>query len=185
MRKPKKLTYSEIRYFASVGKFDKIPQEYTIKWIGNEPGVQFLERVERENITLEGNAPPLPTYAVVEGSHIVSIPMVWEEEDETKVEFGDVYLKTDFRLSKLNFVYEAKDPNADGKGVIEYLQKNSEGITIKSKKDVLFNIYLSIPNMPMKLYNAMLVDAYFHGFDPSDEDDNLEARAVCEYLIIS
>ena len=99
-----KLTYYQICNLIGQGREDEIPSGYNIVWTTPNPQKLFDVEIPGERITVNGNDFPSPTKAYVSGEYKVIIP-IHIIEDEF-LDFGTVFLHTNFSLSKLKFEYE-------------------------------------------------------------------------------
>ena len=99
-----KLTYYHICNLIRQGREDEIPSGYNITWMTPKPHKLFDVEIPGERITVNGNDFPSPTKAYVSGEYEVVIP-IHIIEDEF-LDFGNVFLYTNFSLSKLKFEYE-------------------------------------------------------------------------------
>ena len=99
-----KLTYYQICNLIGQGREDEIPSGYNIVWTTPKPQKLFDIEIPGERITVNGNDFPSPTKAYVSGEYKVIIP-IHIIEDEF-LDFGTVFLHTNFSLSKLKFEYE-------------------------------------------------------------------------------
>lgn len=99
-----KLTYYQICNLIGQGREDEIPSGYNIVWTTPKPQKLFDVEVPGERITVNGNDFPSPTKAYASGEYKVIIP-IYIIEDEF-LDFGTVFLHTNFSLSKLKFEYE-------------------------------------------------------------------------------
>ena len=99
-----KLTYYQICNLIGQGREDEIPSGYNIVWTTPKPQKLFDVEIPGERITVNGNNFPSPTKAYVSGEYKVIIP-IHIIEDEF-LDFGTVFLHTNFSLSKLKFEYE-------------------------------------------------------------------------------
>ena len=99
-----KLTYYQICNLIGQGREDEIPSGYNIVWTTPKPQKLFDVEVPGERITINGNDFPSPTKVYASGEYKVIIP-IHIIEDEF-LDFGTVFLHTNFSLSKLKFEYE-------------------------------------------------------------------------------
>ena len=99
-----KLTYYQICNLIGQGREDEIPSGYNIVWTTLKPQKLFDVEIPGERITVNGNDFPSPTKAYASGEYKVIIP-IHIIEDEF-LDFGTVFLHTNFSLSKLKFEYE-------------------------------------------------------------------------------
>ena len=98
------MTYYQICNLIQQGREDEIPSGYNIVWTTPKPQKLFDIEIPGERITVNGNDFPSPTKAYVSGEYKVIIP-IHIIEDEF-LDFGTVFLHTNFSLSKLKFEYE-------------------------------------------------------------------------------
>ena len=99
-----KLTYYQICNLIGQGREDEIPSGYNIVWTTPKPQKLFDVEIPGERITVNGNDFPSPTKVYASGEYKVIIP-IHIIEDEF-LDFGTVFLHTNFSLSKLKFEYE-------------------------------------------------------------------------------
>ena len=99
-----KLTYYQICNLIQQGREDEIPSGYNIVWTTPKPQKLFDVEIPGERITVNGNDFPSPTKVYASGEYKVIIP-IHIIEDEF-LDFGTVFLHTNFSLSKLKFEYE-------------------------------------------------------------------------------
>ena len=100
-----KLTYYQICKLIQQGRENEIPSGYNIVWTTPKPQKLFDIEIPGERITVNGNDFPSPTKAYVSGEYTLIIPGNIFSTDKL-LDFGTVYLKTNFVLSKLKFEYE-------------------------------------------------------------------------------
>lgn len=101
----KKLTYYQICKLIQQGKEDEIPSGYNIVWTTPKPQKLFDVEIPGERITVNGNDFPSPTKAYVSGKYKIIIPGDIISTDKI-LDFGDVFLRANFVLSKFKFEYE-------------------------------------------------------------------------------
>ena len=101
-----KLTYYQICNLIQQGREDEIPSGYNIVWTTPKPQKLFDVEIPSERITVNGNDFPSPTKAYVSGEYKVIIPIHIIEIEDEFLDFGTVFLHTNFSLSKLKFEYE-------------------------------------------------------------------------------
>lgn len=102
-----KLTYVQICNLIQQGREDEIPSGYNIVWATPKPQKLFNVEISGERITVNGNDFPSPTKAYVSGEYTLIIPGNIFSTDKL-LDFGTVFLHTNFSLSKLKFEYEHK-----------------------------------------------------------------------------
>lgn len=101
-----KLTYYQICNLIGQGREDEIPSGYNIVWTTPKPQKLFDVEVPGERITVNGNDFPSPTKVYASGEYKVIIPIHIIEIEDEFLDFGTVFLHTNFSLSKLKFEYE-------------------------------------------------------------------------------
>jgi hypothetical protein len=101
----KKLTYYQICKLIQQGRENEIPSGYNIVWTTPKPQKLFDVEIPGEMITVNGNDFPVPTKAYVSGKYEIIIPGDIISTDKI-LDFGDVFLRANFVLSKLKFEYE-------------------------------------------------------------------------------
>lgn len=155
-----KLTYYQICNLIQQGREDEIPSGYNITWMTPKPQKLFDVEIPGERITVNGNDFPSPTKAYVSGEYKVIIP-IHIIEDEF-LDFGTVFLHTNFSLSKLKFEYEHQyDILSWINRKYPYNDKNA----IK-KSDCVFNTTLIIGDTTLTKINV------FNAF-PTILEDNI------------
>ena len=99
-----KLTYYQICNLIQQGREDEIPSGYNIVWTSPKPQKLFDLEIPSERITVNGNDFPTPIKAYASGEYTVIIP--GDIMGTYKLlDFGTVFLRTNFSLSKLKFEY--------------------------------------------------------------------------------
>ena len=101
---PKKLTYIQICNLIQQGREDEIPPRYNIVWTTPKPQKLFDIELPGERISVNNNDFPSPIKAYVSAEYEVIIPYNIIEDEF--LDFGTVFLHTNFSLSKLKFEYE-------------------------------------------------------------------------------
>lgn len=143
-----KLTYYQICNLIGQGREDEIPSGYNITWTTPKPQKLFDVEIPGERITVNGNDFPSPTKVYVSGEYKVIIP-IHIIEDEF-LDFGTVFLHTNFSLSKLKFEYEHQyDISSWINRKYSYNDKNA----IK-KSDCVFNATLMIGDTTLTKINV-------------------------------
>ena len=134
---PEKLTYFQICNLIQQGREDEIPSGYNIVWISPKPQKLFDVEIPGERITVNGNDFPGPTKAYASGEYKVIIP-----GDITStyklLDFGNVFLHTNFSLSKLKFEYEHQYD------ILSWINRKYPYNDVIKKSDCVFNATLII-----------------------------------------
>ena len=141
-----KLTYYQICSLIGQGREDEIPSGYNIVWTTSKPQKLFDVEIPGERITVNGNDFPSPTKVYVSGEYKVIIP-IHIIEDEF-LDFGTVFLHTNFSLSKLKFEYEHKYDIMHWMNVKSIYGKETK------KSDCVFNIALIIGDTTLTKINV-------------------------------
>ena len=141
-----KLTYYQICNLIGQGREDEIPSGYNIVWITQKPQKLFDTEIPGERITVNGNDFPSPTKAYVSGEYKVIIP-IHIIEDEF-LDFGTVFLHTNFSLSKLKFEYEHQYD------IMSWMNVKSIYAKETKKSDCVFNTTLIIGDTTLTKINV-------------------------------
>ena len=99
-----KLTYYQICNLIQQDREDEIPPGYNIVWTSPKPQKLFDVEIPSERITVNGNDFPTPIKAYASGEYPVIIPGDIMSTYKL-LDFGAVFLSTNFSLSKLKFEY--------------------------------------------------------------------------------
>lgn len=141
-----KLTYYQICNLIGQGREDEIPSGYNIVWTTPKPQKLFDVEIPGERITVNGNDFPSPTKAYVSGEYKVIIP-IHIIEDEF-LDFGTVFLHTNFSLSKLKFEYEHQYD------ILSWMNVKSIYAKETKKSDCVFNATLMIGDTTLTKINV-------------------------------
>ena len=141
-----KLTYYQICNLIGQGREDEIPSGYNIVWTTPKPHKLFDVKLPSERITVNGNGFPSPTKAYVSGEYKVIIP-IHIIEDEF-LDFGTVFLHTNFSLSKLKFEYEHQYD------ILSWMNVKSIYAKEIKKSDCVFNTTLIIGDTTLTKINV-------------------------------
>ena len=145
-----KLTYYQICNLIQQGREDEIPSGYNIVWTTPKPQKLFDVEIPGERITVNGNDFPSPTKAYVSGEYKVIIPIHIIEIEDEFLDFGTVFLHTNFSLSKLKFEYEHQ---YDISSWINRKYPYNDKDVIK-KSDCVFNATLMIGDTTLTKINV-------------------------------
>ena len=144
-----KLTYYQICNLIQQGREDEIPSGYNITWMTPKPQKLFDVEIPGERITVNGNDFPSPTKAYASGEYKVIIP-IHIIEDEF-LDFGTVFLYTNFSLSKLKFEYEHQYD------ISSWINRKYPYNDVIKKSDCVFNTTLIIGDttlIKVNVFNA-------------------------------
>ena len=145
-----KLTYYQICNLIQQGREDEIPSGYNIVWTTSKPQKLFDVEIPGEMITVNGNDFPSPTKAYASGEFKVIIPIHVLNEDEF-LDFGTIFLRTMFSLSKLKFEYEHQYD------ILSWIDSKYSCKGLIKKSDYVFNTTLIIEDttlIKVNVFNA-------------------------------
>ena len=147
-----KLTYYQICNLIGQGREDEIPSGYNIVWTTPKPQKLFDVEIPGERITVNGNDFPSPTKAYVSGEYKVIIPIHIIEIEDEFLDFGTVFLHTNFSLSKLKFEYEHQYD------IWSWMNRKYPYNDVIKKSDCVFNTALIIGDTiltKINVFNAL------------------------------
>lgn len=147
-----KLTYYHICNLIRQGREDEIPSGYNIVWTTPKPQKLFDVEIPGERITVNGNDFPSPTKAYVSGEYKVIIPIHIIEIEDEFLDFGTVFLHTNFSLSKLKFEYEHQYD------ISSWINRKYPYNDVIKKSDCVFNTTLIIGDKiltKINVFNAL------------------------------
>ena len=147
-----KLTYYQICNLIQQGREDEIPSGYNIVWTSPKPQKLFDVEIPGERITVNGNDFPSPTKAYVSGEYKVIIPIHIIEIEDEFLDFGNVFLYTNFSLSKLKFEYEHQYD------ISSWINRKYPYNDVIKKSDCVFNTTLIIGDKiltKINVFNAL------------------------------
>ena len=139
-----KLTYLQICRLVESGRKNEIPSGYNLIWVSPEPQELFDFEISGENIVVD-NGFPNPSKALVIGEYHI-IPSDIKSKTEL-LNFGDVYLRTNFILSKLIFEY-------DNTREIRMWMNDKETKHPIKKSDTVFNTTLISNIVKIEVFNV-------------------------------
>ena len=143
-----KLTYYHICNLIRQGREDEIPSGYNIVWTTPNPQKLFDVEIPGERITVNGNDFPSPTKAYVSGEYKVIIPIHIIEIEDEFLDFGTVFLHTNFSLSKLKFEYEHQYD------ISSWINRKYPYNDVIKKSDCVFNTTLIIGDITLTKINV-------------------------------
>ena len=143
-----KLTYYQICNLIQQGREDEIPSGYNIVWTTPKPQKLFDVEIPGERITVNGNDFPSPTKAYVSGEYKVIIPIHIIEIEDEFLDFGTVFLHTNFSLSKLKFEYEHQYD------IWSWINRKYPYNDVIKKSDCVFNTALIIGDTTLTKINV-------------------------------
>ena len=164
-----KLTYYQICNLIQQGREDEIPSGYNIVWTTPKPQKLFDVEIPGERIAVNGNDFPSPTKAYVSGEYEFIIP-IHIIEDEL-LDFGNVFLHTNFSLSKLKFEYEHQYD------ILSWIDRKYPYNDVIKKSDCVFNATLIIGDTTLTKINV------FNALPIALEDNIVDIEYDCFELI--
>ena len=144
-----KLTYYQICNLIHQGREDEIPSGYNIVWTTPEPHKVFDVELPGERITINDNDFPRPIKAYVSGEFKVIIPIAIC--NNIVLDFGTIFLRTMFSLSKLKFEYEHQYD------ILSWIDSKYSCKSLIKKSDYVFNTTLIIGDttlIKVNVFNA-------------------------------
>lgn len=151
-----KLTYHQICLLASQNRFNEIPTEYNIVWTGHQPCKVFETELNGNCLKFTQNEIPIPTKINIKGEYIVHVPVSYNEMFN-KMEFGDIFINTDFSLTELKFIYEYENKESleKMKPYLEMWANGYTGIEPIKKQDITFSVDLTTPDYKLEIINLL------------------------------
>lgn len=174
----RKLTYYQICSLAAQGRFDEIPSEYTIEWIGNKPCEVFDFETEGESACFKNGDFAIPDKIHISGSYVVEVPSpVYDEFGDIElVEYGPVAIKTYFVLSEIKFIYTREESRIEAyKYALKCMGIDNGPI---KKSDIAFDAHINFNFNNLSIYRMIMTQ-----YD-SDEDKAV-AGFVYDHFFIS
>ena len=147
-----KLTYYQICSLIQQGRENEIPSGYNIVWTTPEPHKVFDVELPGERITINDNDFPRPIKAYVSGEFEVIIPIAIC--NNIVLDFGTIFLRTMFSLSKLKFEYEHQYD------ILSWIDSKYSCKGLIKKSDYVFNTTLIIGDttlIKVNVFNAFPV----------------------------
>ena len=166
--KENRLTYYQI--CTLVAQKLPIPKEYNIKYsCGLEPRKVIDETLDDVNNTIyyQRNTFPFPDQVKICGEQKVVIPQPKCYDDEVDnseddlVDFGDVYIQTEFYLSALNFKYKFERQEEVTRKLNELTDSVSSDRGYVRKSDFTFDVNIKLTNETLSIKDAMPESADF------------------------
>jgi len=148
------LTYGQICLLAFQNRFNEIPVEYNIVWTGHQPCKVFETELNSNCLKFTQNVIPIPTKINIKGEYIVHVPVSYDEMFN-KMEFGDIFIDTDFSLTELKFIYESKENIEKMKPYLEIWANGYTGREPMKKQDITFSVDLTIPDYKLEVINLL------------------------------
>lgn len=174
----RKLTYYQICNLAAQGRFDEIPSEYTIEWIGNEPCEVFDFETEGECVCFSNGNFAVPDKIHVSGVYMVDVPQpVYDEFGNIElVEYGPVAIKTYFVLSEIKFIYTETESRIEA---YKYAKKcmGIDGEPVR-KSDIAFDANIKFNGNNLSIYRMMMTQ-----YDSNE--NKIVANFIYDHFLIS
>ena len=181
-----RLTYYQI--CSLVAQKLPIPKEYNIKYsCGLEPRKVIDETLDDVNnaIYYQRNTFPLPDQVKICGEQKVVIPQPKCYDDEVDnseddlVDFGDVYIQTEFYLSALNFKYKFERQAEVTRKLNELTDSVSSARGYVRKSDFTFDVNIKLTNETLSIKDAMPESA---DFGKMNNDDYITVNLKYDYF---
>ena len=150
-----KLTYYQICLFAFQNRFNEIPAEYNIVWTGHQPCKVFEIELNSNCLKFTQNEIPIPTKINIKGEYIVHVDSSYHEMFNNIMEFGDIFINTDFSLTELKFIYESKENIEKMKPYLEIWANGYTGREPIKKQNITFSVDLTIPDYKLEIINLL------------------------------
>ena len=144
-----KLTYYQICNLIHQGREDEIPSGYNIVWTTPEQHKVLDVELPGERIIIKDTDFPRPIKAYVSGEYKVIIPNAIC--DNIVLDFGTIFLRTMFSLSKLKFEYEHQYD------ILSWIDSKYSCKGLIKKSDYVFNTTLIIGDttlIKVNVFNA-------------------------------
>lgn len=180
MEHERKLTYYKLCLLLKQGKFEEIPSGYKIKWVGgNEPNKVLDTEILGSNMKFTNNDFAVPEKIKIVGTYSVHVPspFIALADEEELLDFGDVWVSTDFTLTELKFMYENESSVAM---LHPYIARHFGyyGREPIKKKDIVFSADFDLGNSELKVFNAM-IKTY-----ESDENNAVVIDFIYDYFLL-
>lgn len=171
----KRLTYYQI--CSLVAQKQPVPDSYNIKYYCDlMPRKIIDETVDTSAVTFHRNTFPMPDQVKVCGEQIVVVPQPRYDDDITNpeddlVDFGDVYIQTEFYLTSLNFKYRPER----GEEVSHKLNELTDSMYgyVLRKQDYTFDMDIKLLNETLSIKNAMPTSATYGEISYDQNADNM------------
>ena len=144
-----KLTHYQICNLINQGRKDEIPSGYNIVWTTTEPHMVFDVELPAERIIIKDTDFPKPIKAYVSGEYKVIVPIAIC--NNIVLDFGTIFLRTMFSLSKLKFEYEHQYD------ILSWIDSKYSCKGLIKKSDYVFNTTLIIGDttlIKVNVFNA-------------------------------
>lgn len=167
------LTYYRICQLLRDGLQKAIPSGYNIVY-GIEPQKVFKVEVDEKSIEIKNDKFPKPKKAFISGEYVVHVPPPDFDGDEEKLlEFGDVFVQTDFFLDEIIFLYE--EPNE----IRKYMEGMYSGCLMK--KDCVVSAKISNGSELLEIYNMLVKRAWQTTVEEKDEPTKTDTSVEFDY----
>ena len=184
--KENRLTYYQI--CSLVAQKLPVPKGYNIKYsCGLEPRKVIDETLDDVNnaIYYQRNTFPFPDQVKICGEQKVVIPQPKYYDDEVDnseddlVDFGDVYIQTEFYLSALNFKYKFERQAEVTRKLNELTDSVSSARGYVRKSDFTFDVNIKLTNETLSIKDAMPESA---DFGKINNDDYITVNLKYDYF---
>ncbi len=169
-----KLTYHQICLLAFQNRFNEIPAEYNIVWTGHQPCKVFESELNGDCLKFIQNEIAAPTKIKTKGEYTVHVPFFPNDMFSEPMEFGDIFINTDFSLTELKFIYENKENIEKMKPYLEIWANGCTGREPIKKQDITFSVDLTIPDYKLEIINLFPQNCII--------EDSLIVYFGCDYV---
>lgn len=169
-----RLTYYQICSLAAQGLFGAIPEGYNIKWFnGVKPHKVIDEKIPGNSLTFVRNDFPQPDSISISGEYTVVVPTSWYDEETGAepelMEYGDVYLKTEFSFTDFEFLYYNKDKQEEVRKHIErFVARFNDFRGYIKKSDFTFDAYINIDIEKMEFFGVQMNNGSYPSLEYED-----------------
>lgn len=178
-----KLSYYQICSLAKQGKYDLIPSEYKIIYDGHKPEKIIDEIVDGDCVSFVRNEFVKPYIIKISGEYAVVIPTPPYEDInvESDVEYGEVFVKTEFFLNNIEFYYST-DQQRYLSTYIHRIIDRATGTYFK-KSDLTFDFDLIMNGCCWHYMNVMVTQLDYPDISWKENgDDLLKVDFVCDWV---
>ena len=172
----KKLNYYQICSLLAQGKKSEIPESYNIIWLNDiEPHKVFDERISNNKLKFVRNTFIVPDAISVSGEYQIIMPHPSYDLNENSslqlLDYGDVLVRTQFLLDKLDFYFY----DLHQKSYIEsYINQITDSLrSYVRKSDLTFDISLEMTCGNVEVYNVLMESLTYGDEDKPYSDTNI------------
>lgn len=178
-----KLSYYQICSLARQGQYSLIPSGYKIIYDGHKPEKIVDEIVDGNCVSFIRNEFAKPHIVKISGEYAVVIPTPPYEDInvEAEVEYGEVLVKTEFFLNKIEFYYSPDQQQY----LVAYIHRMTDmapGMYLK-KSDLTFDFDLTMKGCCWHYMNVMVTQLDYPDISYQPNGDELfKVDFVCDWV---